>query len=173
MRDTAASDAWQFAGSGPPGVPPGGSPPGWIGGPPGGGDPGGSGYGPPPVFYGPGGGRPPGGSGPPPGGFGPPDAPPGPVTPQFHPLAITSMVLGILAIPTCCCGVLGGPLAIAALVTGILAMMKIRNQPGVYKGNGMAVAGIVTAGIGILLAFAAFFTTFDDALRTRYIGSFF
>jgi hypothetical protein len=37
----------------------------------------------------------------------------------------------------------------------------------------MAIAGIVAGSIALLLAFAAFFTTFDDALRTRYMGSFF
>jgi Domain of unknown function (DUF4190) len=83
------------------------------------------------------------------------------------------MVLGILALPSCCCGLLGGPLAIAALVTGIVSMRKIRGQPMVWKGDGMAIAGIVTGGVAMLLAFAAFFTTFDDVLRTRYIGSFF
>ena len=80
------------------------------------------------------------------------------------------MVLGILAIPTCCCGLLGGPLAIAALVTGIVSLRKIRRQPEVWKGDGMAIAGIVTGGIAILLAFAAFFTTFDDALQNPVHG---
>ena len=61
----------------------------------------------------------------------------------------------------------------AALVTGVVSLKKIRNQPTVWKGDAMAVTGIVAGSIAILLAFAAFFTTFDDTLRTRYIGSFF
>jgi hypothetical protein len=82
------------------------------------------------------------------------------------------MVLGILGIPSCCCGFLGMPLSVAALVLGIVSTRKIKNEPQAWKGGGMAVAGIVTGGIGILLALAAFFTTYDDSLRT-HIGSYF
>jgi hypothetical protein len=192
--DASSVDPLQSAGYGPPGGPPPGGygpPPGGFGppggggpggyGPPGGGGPGGfgppggggpGGYGPP-GDGGPGGFGPPPGYGPPPGGFGPPGAPIGPPTAQFNPLAITSMILGILSIPTCCCGFLGTPLAIAGLVLGVVAMGKIRSEPQAWKGGGMAIAGIVTASIGILLALAALFTTFDDALRTRYLGSYF
>ena len=182
MKDGPSADALQSAGYGPPGYGPppggsgpGGSGPGGYGPPPGGSGPGGygpPGYGPPPGGSGPGGYGPPG-YGPPPGGFGPPGAPFSPMGPRFHPLAITSMVLGILAIPTCCCGFLGVPLAIASLVLGLIGLGKIRREPQVWKGGGMAIAGIVTAGIAILLAVGALFTTFDDALRTRYMGNHF
>ena len=159
MKDDGPSaDPLQSAGYGPPGYGP----------PPGGYGPGGAG----PSGSGPGGWRPPpGGYGPPPGGFGPPGAPFAPMGPRYHPLAITSMVLGILSIPTCCCGFLGVPLAIASLVVGTISLGKIRREPEVWKGGGMAVAGIVTAGVAILLAIGALFTTFDDSLRTRYMGS--
>jgi len=181
MESGSSAGPLQSAGYGPPGGPPPGGygppggggpggPPGYggPGGPPGYGGPGGPpGYGPPPGPMGP-----PGGYGPPPGGFGPPGAPFG-MTPQFHPLAITSMVLGILAIPTCCCGLLGAPLGVAGLVLGIVSMRKIRSEPQAWKGGGMAMAGIVTASIGLILALAALFTTYDDALRTRYLGSYF
>lgn len=59
-------------------------------------------------------------------------------------LSITSMVLGICSIVfSCCC--LGGGLGIAALVTGIIA--KVKNKPG----SGMALAGIITGAVGLLI----------------------
>src|SRR5271165_1181769 len=130
------TDLVQAAGYGPPGGgppmggPPGyGPPPGPPGGPPGYGPPPGGGFGPPP-----------GGFGPPPGGFGPPGGPPGMMMgggPRFNPLAITSMILGILSIPSCCCWFVGAPLAVAGLVLGIIGMGKIRGNPQMYKGGGM------------------------------------
>jgi hypothetical protein len=91
--------------------------------------------------------------------------------PKFHPLAITSMILGILSIPTCCCWFAGSPLSIAGLVLGIIAMTKIRANPTMLKGGGMAIAGIVCSSVGIILDLVAIFSTIDDELRGKY-GSF-
>jgi hypothetical protein len=88
--------------------------------------------------------------------------------PSFNPLAITSMILGILSIPSCCCWFVGAPLAIAALVLGIVGMGKIRSNPQAYKGSGMAITGIVLASIALLLDLVAIFTTFDDQIRHKY-----
>jgi len=171
------------AGYGPPGgAPPGGyGPPGGGGyGPPGGGSPMGGppGYGPPPGappggFGPPGGppgyGPPPGGYGPPP-GFGPPGGPPGMMMggPRFNPLAITSLILGILSIPGCCCWFLGAPMAVAGLVLGIVGMGKIRSDPQQWKGSEMAIAGIVCAGIGLVMLLLAWFTPWDDQARSLF-----
>jgi hypothetical protein len=130
------------------------------------------GYGPPqgPPGYGP---PPGGGFGPPPGGFGPPG---GPMMmggqPKFTPLAIISMVLGILSIPACCCSFFGAPFSIAGLVLGILAMGKIRSNPQMFKGGGMAIAGIVCSAVGLLLDLVAIFSTIDDNLKSQYGGGF-
>jgi len=96
----------------------------------------------------------------------------GPMGPQLNPLAIASMVLGILSIPTCCCAFIGTPLSIAAVVLGIVSMGKIKNQPQAWKGTGLAITGIVTGSVGVLLWIAAFFTTFDDGLRARFLGGY-
>ncbi len=57
-------------------------------------------------------------------------------------MAITSLVLGIVG----CCFL--GPLTgIPAAIVGGLAMKKIKNEPTVYGGNGMALAGLI---LGIL-----------------------
>jgi hypothetical protein len=157
-------------GYGPPGgggygPPPGGGPP-MGGGPPGYGPPGGGGFGPPPG----------GGFGPPPGGgFGGPGGPPGMMMPggggqKFNPLAIISMICGIMSVPTCFCSCfapgLNSPLAIAGIVCGILALNKMKAEPQMWKGGGMAIAGIVTGGVGFILVFVAWLTTIDDAIRS-------
>lgn len=63
-------------------------------------------------------------------------------------LAITSLVLGIISIPTF--GLLGVG-AIAAIVLGAIALDRIRKEPAVYGGKGMAIAGIITSVASLLL----------------------
>lgn len=165
------------AGYGPPGAPPPGGygPPGAGGyggggyGPPGGGPPMGGppGYGPPPQGGPPQGppgyGPPPGGFGAPPGGYGPP----GPQGPRVNPLAIVSLVLGILSIPGCCCWFTSAPMAVAGLACGIIGMAKIRNSPQMWQGQGLAIAGVVCSTVGIVLALLAILTPWDEALRSH------
>lgn len=71
---------------------------------------------------------------------------------KTHPLAIASLVTGILSIlPSCCCfGFLGIPLAIAGIVTGGLGLSKIKANPDAFKGNGLAIAGIICAAMGAI-----------------------
>lgn len=65
-------------------------------------------------------------------------------TNQSKGFAIASMVCGILSILCCCSGWLGVILSIVAIVFGVLT---IKNE---YGGRSMAIAGIITGGIGIL-----------------------
>jgi hypothetical protein len=88
-------------------------------------------------------------------------------------MAIASLVLGILSIPSCCCVFAGTPMSIAAVVLGIVAMQKIKAQPQMWTGQGLAIGGIVTGGIGILLFLATFFTELDDGLRQRFMGGYY
>jgi len=59
--------------------------------------------------------------------------------------AIASLVLGVISITSCCFYVLSLIFGIAAIVTGVMALRK---EGG---GKGIAIAGIVTGGIGLLL----------------------
>jgi hypothetical protein len=70
-------------------------------------------------------------------------------------LAIASLILGIISIPTLFCyggGVLFG---IAALITGFMARQKIKASGGAQTGDGLALAGIIMGGIvGVLIGSA-------------------
>ncbi len=60
-------------------------------------------------------------------------------------LAITSLILGIVAfIPGCCCAYVGGPIALGAIITGVIGMQK-------QEGKGMAIAGLILGGVWIAL----------------------
>jgi Domain of unknown function (DUF4190) len=82
------------------------------------------------------------------------------------------MVMGILSMPTCCCWFASTPVAVAALVLGIISLGKIRQNPQMWTGGAMAIAGIVTSSIGLILAVLAMFTTIDDNLRSQLGGRF-
>ncbi len=58
--------------------------------------------------------------------------------------SITSMICGIVSI-LCCCTAFGFVAAIIAVVIGIIAVKSK------YDGKGMAIAGIITGGIGIFV----------------------
>ncbi len=64
-------------------------------------------------------------------------------------LAVTSLVLGIASFVTCG-GLLLGPLT--GLILGIVAAVRAGRRPGEYGGKGLAIGGIVTNGICLLLA---------------------
>jgi hypothetical protein len=64
-------------------------------------------------------------------------------------LAVASLVLGILGLPTL--GLLGVG-ALLAIVLGVAALAKAREEPRVYGGKGLAIAGIVCAAVSVVLA---------------------
>jgi hypothetical protein len=63
-------------------------------------------------------------------------------------LAIASLVLGIVSIPTL--GLLGVG-AVTAIVLGAVALNRIKKEPAIYGGKGMAIAGIITSAVSLLL----------------------
>lgn len=90
---------------------------------------------------------------------GAPAAPPLPVPPRpapawvprrTHPLAVAGFICGLLSVTCCaCCG--GELLAITALVLSIIGLVEINRQPERYEGHGLAVAGLVLGGLGVVL----------------------
>jgi len=63
-------------------------------------------------------------------------------------LAVASLVLGIISIPTL--GLLGVG-AVTALVLGFIALNRIKKEPATHGGKGMAIAGIITSAVSLLL----------------------
>jgi hypothetical protein len=63
-------------------------------------------------------------------------------------LAITSLVLGIISVPTLGLLAVG---AIVAVALGAVALKKINKEPAIYGGKGMAIAGIITGVVSLLL----------------------
>lgn len=72
-----------------------------------------------------------------------------PVAGQNKTLAIISLVCGILGMTVCCGSFV---LSIAALVLGFMAKSKASQNPGEYGGAGLAMGGIITGAIGMLLS---------------------
>src|SRR5262245_36624135 len=63
-------------------------------------------------------------------------------------MAIASLILGIISIPTL--GLLGVG-AITAIVLGAIARNRSKKEPAIYGGKGMAMAGIITSVASLLL----------------------
>jgi len=64
-------------------------------------------------------------------------------------LAITSLVLGIVAIATC--GILLLIAAPVGLILGLVSMNQIRKSQGQLKGRGLALAGVIISCVALLL----------------------
>lgn len=78
-------------------------------------------------------------------GFQPPMQFPGAANKQQG-FAIASMICGIVSI-VCCLGIFAG---VPAVILGIMGMNKEKADPAHYGGRGMALAGVITGGIGSL-----------------------
>ncbi len=82
-------------------------------------------------------------------------------------LAIGALICGILAILFFWCAFIGIPLGIAGVVLGIVAMNKVKAGTG--GGRGMALAGLITGGLAILLTIVAVVAAF--ASDSAYFGT--
>lgn len=63
-------------------------------------------------------------------------------------MAITSLVLGVLGLPTFGCLGIG---ALLGIVLGIVALTRANREPQVYGGKGFAIGGIVACALSLLL----------------------
>jgi competence protein ComGC len=64
-------------------------------------------------------------------------------------LAIASLVLGIISIPTLGLVFVGG---IVGIILGVLALSNVKSDPTQYAGKGLAIAGIITSALSLLIA---------------------
>ncbi|MFI6212305.1 DUF4190 domain-containing protein [Nocardia brasiliensis] len=96
---------------------------------------------------------PPPGQYPPPPGYPPPGQQPGQYwqeSPKGKGLAITALVLGILALLTCWTVIGGFLFGVFALIFGVIAAVKARS--GRAGGTGMAISGLVLGIFGMIIA---------------------
>lgn len=110
---------------------------------------------------------------PPPGGY-PPPAPGGygQQPPQNNTKALISMILGIVSVVLgLCCGVVALA-GIAAIVLGIIARKEIDQSQGTQKGSGMALAGIITGAIAILLFVVGIILVLTGAVDYNFTTDF-
>ncbi len=94
----------------------------------------------------------------------PPGAPGGYGQQKTSPLAITSLVLGIIGIPCCSLFVLG----IAAVVTGFLGRKQIAESNGLLKGEGMALTGLALGVLSIVLAVVVWVLNLTGAVDSNF-----
>jgi type IV pilus assembly protein PilA len=72
-----------------------------------------------------------------------------PTNPPRKGLAIASLVVGIVSVPTLGLLFVGG---ITGIVLGVVALNKAKMQPHQYSGRGFAIAGIITSSLSLLVA---------------------
>ena len=87
---------------------------------------------------------------------------------RVHPLAIVSLVAGILSLPLCCCGLFGSWAPIIAVVCGVIGMNKIKAEPALYTGTNLCIAGIATGGVGLVLDVLGLLFSVGDSLKNQY-----
>ena len=85
----------------------------------------------------------------------PPQPAPGPIsitpTPRTNPMALTSMIMGIISI-TCCMCCYGMPFNVLGIIFSLVALAQIKNDPLSQEGRGLAVAGLVLSIASIVMA---------------------
>lgn len=93
----------------------------------------------------------------------------GGAAPRTDGLAIGAMVCGIVGLLLCWC--FGGILSIVAVVLGFLSRKKIQESNGQLQGEGMAMAGLITGGIGVFIMIAYWIWFFAIAGGSFYWSS--
>lgn len=83
---------------------------------------------------------------------------------QNQTLAIVSLVCGVLSI-ICCFSFVTGP---AGLITGFIAKNKADQDPAQFGGRGLALAGMITGGIGTLIGILVIILQILGAFAGRF-----
>ena len=95
--------------------------------------------------------------------------PPAPAPGRTNVLAIVSLVAGLISLPLFCCWPVSIPLGLVAIVLGFVAKGQIKRTG--ESGNGLAIAGIVTGALAIVLfvlLVVVFGVVDQNALQQRF-----
>lgn len=60
-------------------------------------------------------------------------------------------IMGIISLGLAVLSLFFIPLSLGAVILGILSLVKFKNNPGVYKGKGFAIAGLILGGLIFLI----------------------
>jgi type IV pilus assembly protein PilA len=94
-----------------------------------------------------------------------------PAEPVRKGLARASLVLGLLSIPTLGCLGIG---ALVAVILGIVALVRASREPQLYGGKGLALGGIVSGALSVLIIFPIAIVAaiaIPSVLRARLIAN--
>lgn len=83
---------------------------------------------------------------------------------QTAPLAIVSLVLGLVGLPCCAFFVPG----IAAIVTGFIARKQVDESQGRQQGAGMALAGMILGAVSVVIAVVYWALVITGALTGNF-----
>jgi hypothetical protein len=95
-----------------------------------------------------------------------------PINKKSNGMAIAGLVLGIISvIPGFFCG---GPIwAILGIIFSSIAMRRISKKPDQYEGEGLAVAGLITSIVGLMISLIALsMLGFMGATMTTILAAF-
>ena len=71
--------------------------------------------------------------------------------PSRNLLSLLSLIIGIVSLPLGFCFYIGVIAGIAAVILGIVGLVQIGQSGGVQPGRGLAIGGIVTGAISVIL----------------------
>ena len=75
-----------------------------------------------------------------------------PTVRRANPMAVTSLVMGLLAITCGCCCCYGFPFNVLGILFGILAWMQINRAPAVESGRELAIAGLILSVLSLFFS---------------------
>ncbi|MCC7078832.1 MAG: DUF4190 domain-containing protein [Acidimicrobiia bacterium] len=83
--------------------------------------------------------------------------------------ALAGLILGICGIILAlCCAPLGIVVAILAVVFGFLGKKQVDGDPALYRGRGMALAGIICGFVGVGIAILGFILFLSGVINTTW-----
>ena len=91
-------------------------------------------------------------------GAGPAVMPVSTIAPRTNPMAITGLIMGIIALPSmlCCFTLYGLPFDVLGIIFSSIALAQIKKNPEVEQGKGLAITGLVLSILSLALLVVMF-----------------